>query len=289
MKKLTLLLILVIGWSVSNCQFAPIQPYNESGYTQEQFIAFAQKQTTLSLSYKNQTINLVKSYLKSSGLSEPSNDGNPFTEQEWLFWIFDPSHTYPEQRQYPKGFWNTRIENGYVRWFKDNRGFTGTVMVLHYEGFEFDLGKTICTNLVNIAPTYKIFSRLPSLPASPVYQKKTEEPNFQFKSIPDENPIAPKPSPIPSAEEKNKVKGKASWPWIVGGIILGGVTTYLLTRKKSGGPGGAPITQVPTKPGGPGGAPITGGRAAYQQPTYHPPTYEPKELKLPGFKFGFRF
>lgn len=185
MRKLVFILILTTSWLISSGQLhKPVQPLNESGYTLAQFEAFASNSTEYSASYREKLLSVVNHFLAETGLYKNYNNGNPLNES-WISWIFYPNRTYTEWRVYPNGFRNTRqsFDGRSVEWFWDKRRFEGLVTTLHLEGYELDLGKTVCTNLVDVPyKTVHLFPPQVNPAPEPVPDRfiKTERDDNQF-------------------------------------------------------------------------------------------------------------
>lgn len=278
MKKLFLILILTISWSVSNGQlYPPIQPLNESGYSLQEFESFSLKSSEFSSNYRRELLGIVNQFLKETGLSGKYNQGMPLDEK-WISWIFYPERTWIEDRTYSNGFWNSHQNGNKVVFYWDKRYFRGPVTTLHLDGYELDLGKTVCMNLVKIP--YKTIYQVPpqNNPApEPVPDRfiKTEREDNQFTQsviIKDEEGYA-KPSlgnlnPNQPKKERRVIKIRVGHVVITVAVvaIVVEVVHLILHKKDSGEPGGAPKTNDPPPviippvvipPGGPGGAPTT--------------------------------
>lgn len=160
MKKMFVILILVNSWLVSSAQLQPpVQPYNESGYSNNDFERFALKNTKLSESYKDELLSMVRDFLDKSGLNT-KYELYRLSDDELVHWIFMSSRTWAEHRDgktdkrysNPDGFWNTRqnsTRDG-IDWFLDKNNFEGLVLVLHVDGYQLDIAKTICMNLLSV-------------------------------------------------------------------------------------------------------------------------------------------
>ena len=253
MKKVVVILTLSIFCFVSKGQlFPPVQPYNESGYTVEQFENFALGTTDLSCSYRAEVLHIVNQFLQKTGLYMNYNNGQPL-DDAWISWIFCPCRTWAEHRIYSNGFWNTHQSSDGKRIipYWDKNSFEGLVTVLHLDGYTLDLAKTICMNLVKV-PFKKLVLQEERFtqPTTPV-----DKTNWAYRE-PErtDQPYIPIP---PIKEEK---KFKVGFVVIPLAIIAAGVATYLISQDRGhhGRPGGGPVDPVdPVDPGGPGGAPIT--------------------------------
>jgi hypothetical protein len=137
------------------------------------------------------------------------------------------------------------------------------VFTLCIEGYELDLAKSECDNLVDVP--YLFIS-------SPIEKKIIEEKETTSNVLPQDYGEVKIQKKITLADvgvkTTPKAKNKGFWGWLVAGLIASAATTaYLLSHGHhhvdTGGPGGAPITPavpvIPVVPpgGGPGGAPTT--------------------------------
>lgn len=84
MKKLTIVLILTLGWLISNGQtkYPPIKPYMENDYSISQVKIFAKENTKLASSWRKELLILVNSGLMKSG-------ENFTVSKEDIDWILD--------------------------------------------------------------------------------------------------------------------------------------------------------------------------------------------------------
>lgn len=194
MRKLVFFLLLILNWSIVNGQlFPPIQPYNESGYTVLDFEMFARnletdkaiktKNAELSASYKRELLSIVNDFLQSTGLNKNFNNGAPLGE-EWISWIFCPIRTSIEHRVYLGGFWNSHqsTDGKTVVFYWDSKRFEGMIVTLHLDGYELDLGKTCCMNLVKVPFVKKwdkpVVEKTPEVTPSPVPQTNSTPQNI---------------------------------------------------------------------------------------------------------------
>ena len=154
------MMLAIIGLaSYGQTLYRPVQPYNESGYTVQAIENFASKPTKLSWSFRYMQLAKVNQFLEKTGQSKDYNGGNPLDEA-WIAWLCHSSRTWPEDRIYPNGFWNShQNERGdSVVPYWDKNYFRGPVLVLHLGGYELDLCKIICMNDVNVPFTQKNFT-----------------------------------------------------------------------------------------------------------------------------------
>lgn len=171
MKKFYMfLMILTLGWleSVSgqSIKYPPVRPYNLEGYVVEDFQKFALEPTEYSRNFQKRLLSYVNRFLRQTGLDEKYGEQEG---DEGIKWIFSPSRTWEENRKY-NGFSNTHKNGNQVSPYWDKRSFEGSIMVLHVDGYELDLAKTICMNLVDVQ-----FH-------SPVSEKKEEKDRSSEKS-----------------------------------------------------------------------------------------------------------
>ena len=271
-KTFMFFLILILSWSVSNAQlYRPVQPYNESGYNIYQFGNFASNNVTdtthhlnakLSASYGEKQLEVVNFFLEKTGLNKNFLNGKPFDES-WIPWIYSPERTWPEHRVYKNGFWNSHQsrDGKSVVWEWDKKTFDGMVLVLHLDGYELDLAKTICMNLVSVP--YVIPKQLKQettvVPSQRVSRVEFAEPiriNEKTKAV-DLNLSPPK-------EEKDWTTGKI---FLGGGIFISvGATvwgifkTVKYFKNQHHQDYVEPVHhEDPPPSGGPGGAPPPGG------------------------------
>lgn len=229
MKTLFLILILTLGWLVSNAQLhKPVQPLNENGYTLVQFETFALSPTEYSASYRERLLSLVNHFLAETGLYKKYNNGNPLDES-WISWIFYPGRTSTEWRVYPNGFRNTyqSYDGRSVEWFWDKRRFEGLVTTLHLEGYELDLGKTVCTNLVDVPfkTVMVIPPQIDSNPATIISTSKQEDWSFLAPKKMYEDKITVSPIFLDSEKTKTKTWFGRHWGWIAGTLGATALTT----------------------------------------------------------------
>ncbi|HLP86884.1 MAG TPA: hypothetical protein VK153_03375 [Candidatus Paceibacterota bacterium] len=251
MKKVVLFLILSIVCSISKGQlFPPVQQYNESGYTVKQFENFALGTTDLSCSYRAELLYQVNQFLQKTGLYTKYNNGQPL-DDAWVSWIFCPCRTWAEHRVYSNGFWNTHQSSDGKKTipYWDKNKFEGMIMVLHLDGYELDLAKTICMNLVKVP--YEE-------PVSQQEEKFTQPSQVNGTNWTFREPERVNQPYIPITPQKEEKKFKVGFVVIPLAAILAGTTAYLLLKDAHHGhPGGAPPVKPvdPIDPGGPGGAP----------------------------------
>jgi hypothetical protein len=259
MKKVMFLLLLVlISIGVSSQKYPPIRPYNENGYSVENFRKFVYEDTKLSISYTNELLRIVNKNLYSTGEYININNGYELTESN-LDFVFD--HISISSVSIDGGFMNSRNKNGEVDWYLDEAKFYGPCFMFNFGKCNLILAKTICMNLLDVPCEYK----------------PTSERTRSFTSPVITRPVISEWSPI--QEERvvlfpNQAVKKKSW-FVEGlcvflGASLIATVGYLLSQKAKG-PGGSPLSPrtpepyvppvpppvVPPTPGGPGGTPLT--------------------------------
>lgn len=246
MKKLILGLVLVViatvlgfGQRLHN----PVQPYNENGYTLIQFESFASKPNEYSASYRKKLLEVVNRFLRSTKLYKKYNNGDPLDER-WISWIFYPGRTWSERRVYENGFRNTwqSFDGKSVEWYWDYSIFDGLVMVLHLEGYKLDIGKTVCTNLVDVPYIFtgKIIPKKRDMPDLPE-PKRLILPFDDYKPTPVKKEVIVVPTKSKTWVGKNLV-------WIIPtsiAIISGGVYLAKGGKSSSGGSDFHPVDAMP--------------------------------------------
>lgn len=251
MKKMVVILILTSSWLVSSGQkHPPVQPYNESGYSNLQFEKFALNlQSELSMDYSDKLFSLAVPFLKETGLYEK------YVDQLSIKFLLDPSRTWAEYRIYENiyenGFWNSRqtLDGKGVEFYLDTTRFEGMIMVLHLDGYELDLAKTICMNLVNVP----YWEPVPVNTNTTIYTSPSSM-NWVFKEPKKE---VQSNFYIPPVKKEKKIK---VGPIVIGGtallagLIVGGI--YLANQSNDNGGNG---NTNDDDGGGPGGAPPTTG------------------------------
>ena len=269
MKYRVLILMLMVLGTIGaevNAQglYKTIQPMKENGFENFEFTNFALGQSQLSQSFSSELLNNVNRFLTETGLNVKVNQGMPL-DRRHLAWIFDPSRTWSVERTYSNGYWNSHQsrDGSYVEWYWDKKYFRGQAKVLHYEGYELDLGKGVCMNLLKIP--YISVCVTPPIQQETYCPPALTAPTESF--VPYRKPAVEVTLPAVVLAPK---KHNHTLLWVAAGIVVTGVACYFLSQKHSnhpqidtGGPGGAPITPGVPDPnpvipgGGPGGAPTT--------------------------------
>jgi len=246
MKKFLIILILAMVWLGSNGQpYSPIQPTKKGGHTNNQFESFTLGSSKLAVNYRFELLQLVNNFLVTTGLNQKINGGNPLTEN-WISWIFYPERTYGEYRIYKNGYWNSGTEGNNVVPYWEKDYFEGEVLVFHFEGYELDLAKKECMNLLRTPFNFQQVDELSGFGqnqnqnqgqnrSSIVVQKQTDQPTefvepetieeLVTASIPDDyqEPF------IPTTSKKNK-----KWLWIAVPAVSTAVATaiYLVANNQ---------------------------------------------------------
>jgi len=233
--------LISIGVSSQSQKYPPIKPYNENGYSIEQFRKFVYEDTQLSISYTFELLRIVNKNLYSTGEYLNINNSYELTESN-LDFVFENISVVSVSID--GGFMNSRNKNGQVDWYLDNAKFYGPCFMFNFGKCNLILAKTICMNLLNVPCEYK-----PTL-------ERTRS-------------VITQPEWIPIEEERvvlfpNQTVKKKKWVeylCVFLGSSLIATVGYLLSQK--GKPGGAPLSPareepyVPPTPGGPGGSPLT--------------------------------
>lgn len=260
MRKLVVFLLLTLGWSTINGQTGPVFQYT---HPSKQILEELAKEGT------------IKGYVYRTYLVEKINLGLIDTtfkvSEAYVDFIFN--HLYFEEVYLEEGNYMNSGYNPSTEKMTPSVGhkWTGFAWVFRVGTYAITLIKEDCGNILTGLVTRKFIPK-PLATVEQLITSKQDNWSFQIprrvyeekERIIDFSLYQP-----PVTVKKNK------WvKWVVGGVVLSAVTTYLIMNHShhydGGGPGGAPTTSherptpvitpvVPIVPGGPGGAPTTPG------------------------------
>jgi hypothetical protein len=259
LKRILLTLIATLVVLASSFAQGPIKPYNNKGYKLKDFINFSLNGTPLGDSYQAYMLSKVNDFLEETGLVDKY--GRQYGQQG-IYWIFNSKRAWPEYRHYNSGYNNTQqsADGRSVDPFVDDKGdFDGSVMVLHLDGYQLDLGKLVCINGVDRPYTYV-------QPLQPIVKTKyirihdTVTVEKQQRNYDVEEEKQQQQNTDESVVTDFKVTRKINWKtvgWIGGPIVVGGLVYVLWPGSDE--PSGKPVN-VPTS--GDDGGPVN-------VPTHH--------------------